>query len=315
MAFTVAHMAAVLPFYRPNSRTYSLRWLQFDALLIGSMMPDLHYFSGLDDSFSRQSHEWVGLFTYNLPWGLLVFALWYWLLKPATWPLIQPFLKDFVIDNHKLSDIKDNINFNDKKLYIVGRTKISRLTIRLKKHLIYWLSVFFLPVVFGLILGAATHLVWDGITHADGFIAQHVDWLQYQLYIYPFNGTTISRLLQYLSSIVGLLALFWFVILYLKGKLIVSRNSNDQSTTSYSSMSPILRTKHSLLIISSIVIVSLLWSTKTILIWYPKLFSSPYTFAAKVSVSLIQSTGILFICYAIIYHLVRYLYLSRYKDY
>ncbi len=93
MAFTLAHMAAALPFYRNNNKSHSRRWLQFDALLIGTMIPDLPYYTGGSSAIGDLSHQWVGVLTYCLPSGILVFALWYWVLKPAVYALIQPFLK------------------------------------------------------------------------------------------------------------------------------------------------------------------------------------------------------------------------------
>ncbi|WP_350655958.1 DUF4184 family protein [Psychrobacter sp. S1-30-MNA-CIBAN-0213] len=308
MAFTPAHMAAALPFYPIR------RWLQFEALLIGTMMPDLHYYLNIPDSFSRQSHEWAGLLTYCLPWGLLVFALWYWLLKPAAFALIEPFIKGFRENPYEQRYEELGTNLSSRERQITGYTPRYWSFAGLKKRTNHLLSSFWPTVVFGLILGAATHLVWDGITHADGFIAQRIDWLQYPLYFYPFKGTTISRLLQYLSSMAGLLALFWFALVKFKSwqrsnhglkssNQVLDRQAEDSVTK------PVLARKHSLLIVNSIAILSILWNMDTFLRWYPSLTSSPYTFAAKVLVSLLQDVAILCIGYAVIYHLI---YLSRY---
>ena len=314
MAFTIAHMAAALPFYKSNSKSHSWRWIQFDALLIGTMIPDLHYFLRIGESLSNKSHEWIGLFTYCLPWGLLIFALWYWLLKPATFALIQPFFKEPLTNTSELFYVKndsyDKLHFN-----VTYHSKNTGLIIFFKKRFICWLDLFLIPVIFGLILGAATHLIWDGITHADGFIARHIDWLQYRLYIYPFQGTTISRLLQYLSSIVGLIVLFRFVLSYLKTEQYVNKRLVNQPVKSSELKNKSLTKNHSFIIMSSIIIISLLLSMKAFIKYYPKLTSSPYTFAAQVSVSLIQNIGIMFIFYSIIYYLARYTYLYRKKKY
>ena len=55
MAFTVAHMAAALPFYR------SQKWLHFEALLIGTILPDLPYFLNNDRAVWQLSHQWLDL--------------------------------------------------------------------------------------------------------------------------------------------------------------------------------------------------------------------------------------------------------------
>lgn len=301
MAFTLAHMAAALPFYPVR------RWLQFEALLIGTMMPDLHYFLDFGDSFSRRSHEWIGLLTYSLPWGLLLFALWHWVLKPATFPLVYPFIKGYVKNPHDQQYLNANDGFYNRKRFITDYSDNYWSYSSFKKRAKHWLSSFWLSVVFGLILGATTHLVWDGITHPDGFIAQRIAWLQYPLYFYPFKGTTISRLLQYLSSMSGLLVLFWFVISYLQIGKRNNSNLNKHSIELDDAIEPVLTKKQSLLIIGSIIMLSLVWSMKTVLRWYPSLTSSPYTFSARISVSLIQDFGMLFIGYAIIYHIFHWL--------
>lgn len=306
MAFTIAHMAAVLPFYRSNSKNHSLRWLQFDALLIGTMMPDFPYYIGSSGSVSNLSHEWLGVLTYCLPWGLLVFALWYWGLKPAAMGLIQPFMGKYVIDPYDPLYTNTNGNVQGRQSRIIGYANRYGLLTRLKKQLINWLSSFFLPVVLGLLIGAATHLIWDGITHADGFIARHIDWLQYRLYIYPLNGTSIARLLQYFSSLVGLVALLWFVKLGLQSWRYNNFRLVEQAIL-LNEMRPLLTKKLSLLIVSVIAILSLLWGLQLVLRWYPLLTTNPYTFAAKVSVSLLQFVAMLTIGYAICYHLIYFL--------
>jgi hypothetical protein len=55
MAFTIAHMAAALPFYR------SRKWLNFEALLIGTMLPDLPYFLNSDRAVWQQSHAGINV--------------------------------------------------------------------------------------------------------------------------------------------------------------------------------------------------------------------------------------------------------------
>lgn len=302
MAFTPAHMAAALPFYPIR------RWLQFEALLIGTMMPDLHYYLNIPDSFSRQSHEWAGLLTYCLPWGLLVFALWYWLLKPAAFALIEPFIKGFKENPYEQRYEELGTNLSSRERQITGYTPRYWSFAGLKKRTNHLLSSFWPTVVFGLILGAATHLVWDGITHADGSIARHIDWLQYPLYFYPFKGTSIARVLQYLSSMAGLVILAWFAI----SRLQIwkrSNNSSEQATISDAAVRTFFTKKQSLTIIGLMATLSLVWIVQTSLKWYPSLSGSPYRFAAKVSVSVLPDIAVLCIGYAVIYHLI---YLSRY---
>lgn len=307
MAFTPAHMAAALPFYRSNNKNHSVRWLQFDALLIGTMMPDLHYYVRIGSSFSRQSHEWTGLFTYNLPWGLAVFALWYWGLKPAAFALVRPFLGESVASTLVRSDLE--ISDADKKVRrFTGYADKRWSFANIKKQVMHKVNSFFVPVVLGLLVGAATHLIWDGITHADGSIARHIDWLQYPVFFYPFKGTSIARVLQYLSSIAGLGILLWFAVTHLR----TQRNSNNlaEHAIKYNATAPLFTKKQSLLIVGSITTLSLIWITKAVLRWYPSLGGSPYRFAAKVSVNVLPNIALLCISYAVIYHLI---YLLRHR--
>ncbi|AMN49104.1 DUF4184 family protein [Psychrobacter sp. P2G3] len=308
MAFTLSHMAAALPFYRSKNKNHSMRWFQFDALLIGTMMPDLHYYINIGSSLSRQSHEWTGLFTYNLPWGLAVFTLWYWGLKPAAFALVRPFLKELTVGNFIQPNKEVNEERNKVQRRFIGYADKIWSFANIRKRVMHKVKSFYLPVVLGLIVGAATHLIWDGITHADGFIAQRIDWLQYPLYFYPFKGTSIARILQYLSSMAGLVILAWFAT----SRLQIwkrSNNSSEQATISDAAARTFFTKKQSLTIIGLMATLSLVWIVQTSLKWYPSLSGSPYRFAAKVSVSVLPNIAVLCIGYAVIYHLI---YLSRY---
>lgn len=301
MAFTLAHMAAALPFYRNNNKSHSRRWLQFDALLIGTMIPDLPYYTGGNSAIGDLSHQWVGVLTYCLPSGILVFALWYWVLKPAAYGLIKPFLRKATGDRFNEDRYKGQRR-------IIGYADKHWSFARLKKRIMHGLSSFYLPVIFGLIFGAATHLVWDGFTHADGSIARHIDWLQYPLYFYPFKGTSIARLLQYLTSMAGLAALLWFAISRLQARQRQNYKSKTQIITLDDAKSSIFTKRQSLSIVGLMLIASLALVMQAVLKWYPSLIGSPYRFAAKVSVSVLPDIALLCLVYALVY---QFIYLSR----
>src|SRR5437764_14075215 len=69
MPFPLAHPAAVLPF-----RRYCSRWLNFPALVIGSLVPDMGYLFPL---ISDLSHEPFGSILFGLPVGGLILAAFY----------------------------------------------------------------------------------------------------------------------------------------------------------------------------------------------------------------------------------------------
>jgi len=77
MPFTVSHIAAVLPAYRPLSRARL-----FSAAVIGSMVPD---FGMLVPGFNLrwQTHSLQALLTFCLPMGLTAYVLTLLLIKPA----------------------------------------------------------------------------------------------------------------------------------------------------------------------------------------------------------------------------------------
>lgn len=303
MAFTVAHMAAALPFYRCR------RWLSFEALLIGTMLPDLPYFLNSDASVGQQSHQWIGVLSYCLPWGLLVFALWHWLLKPAVIALIQPWYKAQHFDSHYFDS---HLKQQRMARYSFGFSLLSRFRVGL---------AFWLKVTLGLLLGAATHLIWDGITHVDSFIAEQIAWLQYSLDIRYLGDMTVARILQYVSSLLGLMLLFRFAWLKFIEWRFTSPNLNKQSVRILDlfslSHSPLLKKRHSIFIVGSMSLSSLYWGLQAALKWRNLLITDQYLFRAKILVGLLQGAVGLFVIYAVAYQLlyrVRHPHLLRNRN-
>jgi hypothetical protein len=66
-----------------------------------------------------------------------------------------------------------------------------------------------LLVVVGAAVGAATHIVWDAFTHEDRFGVMAVPWLQIPSIVGPLPA---YRVLQYVSSAVGIALLVWAVV-------------------------------------------------------------------------------------------------------
>lgn len=272
MAFTIAHMAAALPFYR------SQKWLNFEALLIGTMLPDLPYFLNSDRAVWQQSHQWLGIFTYCLPWGLLVFVLWHWMLKAAAVALIQPWPTVQLL-------------FSAPSNLIDQTTTGQHSCSKLRQYGYFWLTV-----VFGLMLGASTHLLWDGITHPDGFIAQRINWLQSPLEIAVLGVMPVARLLQYVSSIAALVILFVFVWCRLNAP---ARKPSNRHTPH------VVFTKwQSLIIVTLVGLCALLYGFYAAVKWQSLVPSDIYLFLAKMLVGLLQGAGGVFILYAVLYCLL-----------
>lgn len=258
MAFTLSHMAAALPFYRWR------KWISFEALLLGTMLPDLPYFLNSSQAISEQSHSWPGLLSYCLPWGLGIFALWHWLLKPAAIALLQPWLAITVlVSPHEFQQ---------------------------------WIKAG-ITIILGLLLGSSTHLIWDGITHPDGFIARHVIWLQLPINISNFDSMPLARFLQYASSLLALCYLGWFIQKHLQpvaGHKVLQNNM------------PIIIVKkwQSLLIICLVCAGSLFYGWHGVLKSQGMWAGNTYLFLARLLVSVLQGAAGVFILYAFAYQLL-----------
>ncbi|MGP3960084.1 DUF4184 family protein [Nonomuraea sp. 3N208] len=62
-----------------------------------------------------------------------------------------------------------------------------------------------LPIAVGAVIGAATHVLWDSFTHSTG-PAEWGPWLSVSI----FGVIRVFRLLQYTSSVIGLVAVVWW---------------------------------------------------------------------------------------------------------
>ena len=148
--------------------------LPIAALAIGCMLPDLHRLFTLRQD--PTPHLWSALLYPNLFLGLVFCALWYLLYRPA--------LYRFVGIHHPL-----NLNIIKSVLgFVCG-------------------------LILALLIGNATHLIWDGLTHHDfrsfafqDFLAQSVEW---GTQTYPMH-----RILQIGSSILALPFLLWMSLDY-----------------------------------------------------------------------------------------------------
>jgi|HubBroStandDraft_4_1064222.scaffolds.fasta_scaffold85100_1 hypothetical protein len=177
MPFTISHIAAVLPAYRPLVRARL-----FTAAVIGSMVPDFGIL--LPGGLSRlQTHSLLGLVTFCLPVGLAA----YWL----TLLLIRPALLEMMPDG----------------AYVRLRAappppSITRFSA--------WLSA---AVV--LLVGACTHLAWDAFTHENARGVRLIPLLSDYGPDVSGHPLHLYRWLQHGSSAVGLLVVMCALALWL----------------------------------------------------------------------------------------------------
>ena len=148
----------------PPIAALSGRRLPLAALAIGCMCPDLYrLFTPADFDFS---HQWPSVYTFNLAIGLFFAALWYVLYRPLIYRLLQ---------------LEDPLQLHHTRA----------------------LLLFILASCIAIMLGTATHILWDGLTHADfrsfifeAFLASNVQLGQHS---YP-----VHRILQIACSVFSL---------------------------------------------------------------------------------------------------------------
>src|SRR5450432_2076643 len=131
MPWTLVHPAAVLPL-----RRYCADRHLFGALVVGSVAPDIGYYFARFD-IATIAHTLPGLFTVCLPSGLALLVLIRILHRPIAELLPRP---------HRQA--------------ILSLPPMPRLDN----------PTTFLYVSAAIIIGAATHNIWDSFTHRAGYI-------------------------------------------------------------------------------------------------------------------------------------------------
>jgi Domain of unknown function (DUF4184) len=138
MPWTLSHPAAVLPF-----RRFSPKPVDFAALTIGSMTPDIGYYIDRFD-FATFAHTLPGSFLACLPTGMIMLILYYLFCRPVCYALPSP-----------------------------HRQALLPLCPNLPQGLRRWGIV-----LLSLLLGAWTHNFWDSFTHEHGWFVDRFPALQ-----------------------------------------------------------------------------------------------------------------------------------------
>lgn len=176
MPFTFAHPAIVLPCGIKHTK-----YIDFTTIVIGTMAPDFEYFINFRP-IQIVGHTLLGQIYLNLPITIILAFIYHYILKEA------------VITNVPKP-------FCDRYYYLVGRRwRISSLSK-------------FLVVCYSALLGAFTHLMWDGFTHENGFFVVKIKLLSEYVNILNFK-VPIYKILQHGSTLLGFLTImiYMFVI-------------------------------------------------------------------------------------------------------
>ena len=182
MPFTPSHIAAVLPFMStPRLR----RWLDPWALALGSMVPDLPVFlprlpddSGLPRLPDYSDwHSVSGIFTLDLLSAVVLLGLFHTV-------------------------------FRDPLIALLPARLAARAATLTPAYMTRPASLLYAvpPILLGAILGSSTHVLWDSFTHSYGPKIWGVPWLG----ITVLGVVKLFRLLQYISSVIGLTLVIWW---------------------------------------------------------------------------------------------------------
>ena len=167
MPFTLSHIAAVLPVRKPLARRR-----MFAAAVVGSMVPDFGLFD--PHHLSRvQTHSLMALLHFCLPMGLLVYWLLLLLVRPAMMAVMpdQPYVR--------LHQFDERVSLLDWRQWLLASM--------------------------GILLGAFTHIVWDGFTHENAAGVRMFPILDELGPDIAGHSVQIYTWLQFISSALGLI--------------------------------------------------------------------------------------------------------------
>jgi len=165
MPFTFSHPAIVLPVaYLPR------HWFSLTGLIIGSLTPDFAYFLRMKIQ-GFYGHTIGGLFGFDLPLGLLL---------------------AFVFHNIVRDSLIANLPFFLKARFSAFRS--FDWNAYFKRH---WFVV-----VASVLIGAASHLFWDGFTHGNGYFVGKIPALSGNVNLWA-KQVPVCEMLQHLSTLIG----------------------------------------------------------------------------------------------------------------
>lgn len=166
MPLTFAHPAAVLPFSR-NSR-----YLNFLAMVLGSMAPDFEYFLH-GQPHAVIGHTFLGFFVYNLPLVAVVYCIYSAWVHRALFAHLPGCLQDTYIKKPHAGKVMKLIVF-----------------------------------VYSALLGMLTHVVWDAFTHSGGFMVRNIAFLNTTVTSFEIP---IYKFLQHGGTLIGLGAILIYL--------------------------------------------------------------------------------------------------------
>jgi len=176
MPFTVSHIVAALPLNKRLGKRFS-KYTALSPLVIGSMTPDVAYLTPFLVHQRVDSHSLIGIYLFCIPMGLTIYFLYHLLMAPVWVSLLPRGFKARLNPDLALGKLPD-----------------------ISSHVL----------LISLILGAITHIIWDYFTHLSG-IPQLITAMSMPLMTLDGYDIMPYRVLQHLSSIIGLVLLMYII--------------------------------------------------------------------------------------------------------
>jgi hypothetical protein len=156
--------------------------LEMPALLIGCFAPDFPYFM-FNRTHAFIGHTLLGVLIFDLPVSLVVLWLFYAYQKQPLSMLLPKGIR------RRLKPGNSNFSF--------------------------WPPARLALIVFSILIGTATHILWDSFTHTFYWPFRHWSFLSDVVYVPVTGNMPMDKVLQYASSVFGLIFVavwvwFWY---------------------------------------------------------------------------------------------------------
>jgi hypothetical protein len=156
------------------------------ALVVGTMAPDFEYFLAFK-AHDKFGHRFPGVLVLTLPVALLVLWIFHTFVKVPAARLLPQRLQS------RMAGYLGKFRFGG-----LGR---------------------FLRIVFSILVGIATHILWDSFTHGGTYPYAHWSLLRQRMDVPGLGTMPVVKVLQHGSTILGLVILFiWLFRWYLQSE-------------------------------------------------------------------------------------------------
>jgi hypothetical protein len=165
------------------------------ALIIGCFAPDFEYFIPFEHH-GTFGHTLLGVFALDLPLSLAVLWLFHRYAKEPLAACLPASAR--------------------------ARLQLGPGTLSIKS------PAHFALIVFSILIGVATHIFWDSLTHSGHWLGHHVPFLDGQVTLPIFGPRPWFGILQYFSSAIGIVILMlWAFHWYRYATPVASKNNRN----------------------------------------------------------------------------------------